>query len=111
MKKISKKCDKCGHALKFEDICDNCGKTIDYPNEIFFNYLTRKTIDYPNEIFFNYLTITRTNPEGKDEWRFQFCSVECMIIWMTKRTINKKHAPTSPYDWEQEIRDKFNIHF
>jgi methionyl-tRNA synthetase len=93
MKKVKQKCDKCGHALKYEDICDNCGKTI----------------DYQNEIFHHYLTITRTNPEGKDEWKFQFCGIECMTQWMQKRELEKEYAPTSPYKWQDDIRKKFNI--
>jgi methionyl-tRNA synthetase len=93
MKKVSEKCDKCGQALKYVDICDNCGKEI----------------DHVNEIFFHYLKIKRTNPEGADTWNFEFCSMECMIAWMQKRTANQDYIPTSPYEWEDEIRQKFNI--
>jgi len=94
MKKVLKKCDKCGQATEDIDICDNCG------NEI--------ASESQQDII---LTIERPMYDDGDEWTFQFCSIECMIKWMQNRKIDKKCKSPSivPYEWEDEIRKTFDI--
>lgn len=94
MQKIIEKCDKCNQPTKTIRICDNCGKEIVHEEWI-------------SNLF---LTLTETTPDGNSEWLFEFCSIKCIIEFMQSRTITDKEQPImSFYDWENEIKKKFNI--
>ena len=92
MKKILEKCDKCHRSIKDVDICDNCGKEIE--SESMKDVILR---------------IERPMPDGGPEWTFQFCSMKCMTDWMHEREVSKEYELSSPHEWKDETRKKFDI--
>ena len=90
MKVTTMCCSDCGQSTKSVNRCDNCFKTI----------------DHVNEIFFDYLIIRRTDPEGENNWGFEFCSPKCMVEWMQKRILHEDNPSFTPYIWEDELRKR-----